>query len=146
MTANTPPPKDSSGNIQTISMVGFHWPALAYRNTLVDSDGNEITETNPLFTSEVSSKDLIGMGDLTVGTSEVEITITGTPHSIRIRADTTNTGIIYIGKTGVLADGTNDFVRLERGDEVIIDYNDITNGLFAISDTAAQKLNRGALL
>jgi len=53
---------------------------------------------------------------------------------------------IFIGKTGVLADGTNDFVRLESGDEVIIDYNDTTNALFAISDAAAQKINVGALL
>ena len=70
MTVNTSPPRDSGGSIPTISMVGFHWPALAYRNTLVDSDGNEITKANPLPVEDISddySTDLIGMGDLTVG-------------------------------------------------------------------------------
>jgi len=105
-----------------------------------------ITASNPLpFTSE-STTDLIGMGNIVIGVTEVEIAITGTTSSIRVRADTTNTGNIFIGKTGVLADGTNDFVRLESGDEVIIDYNDTTNALFAISDAAAQKINVGALL
>lgn len=91
--------------------------------------------------------DLEGVGDLTVGTSEVEIIVTGTPtFSIRIRADTSNTGIIFIGKTGVLSDGTNDFIRLEAGDEVIMPYDDVNNALFSISDTSAQTINIGALL
>lgn len=90
---------------------------------------------------------LEGLGDVTVGTSEVEIAITGTPtESIRIQADNGNTGIIYIGKTGVLSDGSNDFVRLESGDDVIMSYDDATNAIFAISDTAAQLINVGVLL
>ena len=92
------------------------------------------------------STDIIGMGDLTVGTAQVEVTITGTPESIRIRADIANTGIIFIGKTGVLSNGTNDFVRLYAGDELTMSYDDTTNALYAISDTATQKLNRGALI
>jgi len=92
------------------------------------------------------STDLEGLGDITVGLTEVEIAITGIPESIRLRAGTANTGIIYIGKTGVLSNGTNDFVRLESGDEMIIDYDDTTNGLYAISDTASQTINIGALL
>ncbi len=106
---------------------------------LKDSSGNEVSIIDV-------STNLEGVGDLTVGTTQVEIVITGTTSSIRIRADNTNTGIIYIGKTGVLSNGTNDFVRLESGDEVIIGYNDTTNGLFAISNTAAQTINVGALL
>jgi len=97
-------------------------------------------ETNPIRSN------LIGLGDITVGLTQVEIAITGTPHSIRIQADNDNTGVIFIGKTGVLADKTNDFVRLECGDEVILDYNDTTNALYAISDTAAQVINVGILL
>jgi hypothetical protein len=90
---------------------------------------------------------LEGVGNVTIGTSQVEIAITGTPTaSIRIQADNTNTGIIYIGLTGVLSNGSNDFVRLESGDEVIIDYNDASNALYAISGSAAQKINVGALL
>lgn len=91
-------------------------------------------------------KDLIGMGDLTVGLAEVEVTFTGATFWVRIQADPTNTGIIFLGITGVLADGSNDLVRLWPGDEIIFQYDDATNALYAISDTAAQKLNRGALL
>ncbi len=113
-------------------------PASAKKVLLVDSSGTAIKQAR---------SDLEGVGDLSVGTSEVEIVVTGTPtFSIRIRADTSNTGIIFIGKTGVLSDGTNDFIRLEAGDEVIIPYDDVTNALFAISDTAAQTINIGALL
>ena len=90
--------------------------------------------------------DLEGLGDKTVGTMQVEIVITGIPHTIRLRADTSNTGIIYIGKSGVLADGSNDFVRLESGDEIIMDYDDTTNALYAISDTDNQKINIGVIL
>ena len=92
------------------------------------------------------STNLQGLGNITIGIAQVEIAITGTPESIRIRANTDNTGIIYIGKTGVLADGSNDFVRLESGDEITMSYNDTTNALYAISDTAAQSINVGALL
>ena len=136
MTENRQSTADELNNVKQETV---HWPAKAHRVTQVDSDGN-IIDTDGI------TNNLIGVGDISVGTSEVEIVITGTTRSIRIRADTTNTGVIYIGKTGVLADGTNDFVRLESGDEVIIDYDDTTNALFAISDTATQLINVGALL
>ena len=54
--------------------------------------------------------DIEGRGDIEVGVTQVEIAITGVTKSIRIQADTSNAGIIYIGKIGVLSDGTNDFV------------------------------------
>jgi len=92
------------------------------------------------------ANDLEGLGNVAVGVTEVEIAITGTPESIRIRANTANTGIIYIGKTGVKSDGTNDFVRLESGDEIVIGYDDTTNALYAISDSASQNINIGVLL
>ncbi len=109
-------------------------------------DDEVISVVNPLPTKEVISSDLEGLGDITVGTSEVEIVITGTPTGIRIRADNTNTGIIFVGKTGILSDGTNDFARLNADDEIVMSYNDAINGLYTISDTAAQKINVGALL
>ena len=92
------------------------------------------------------STDLEGLGDVAIGVAEVEIVITGTPEYIRIRANTDNTGIIYIGKTGVLSDGSNDFVRLESGDELTMSYDDTINALYAISDVAAQNINVGILL
>ncbi len=133
--------------------------------TLPDIDINDIskgTQTNDVkitldseeviiggFNASIDPirSDLEGVGDLTVETSEVEIVVSGTPTvSIRIRADTSNTGIIFIGKTGVLSDGTNDFIRLGAGDELIMPYDDSTNALFAISDTVSQTINIGALL
>ena len=114
---------------------------------IIDENGNQVgTSTVGLPIQEVVSIDLEGKGDITVGTSSVEIVIAGTPREVRIRADVDNTGIIFIGKTGVLSDKTNDYVRLEAGDELIIGYNDTNNGLFAISDTATQTVNVGALL
>ena len=97
--------------------------------------------------NQSETTNLEGLGDIAVGTSEVVIAITGTPtQSIRIQADNGNTGIIFLGKTGVLSDKTNDYIRLESGDEAIIEYNDATNALYAISDTAAQTINVGVLL
>ena len=114
---------------------------------IIDENGNQVgTSTAGLPVEEVVSIDLEGKGDIAVGTSEVEITLSGVSKEIRIRADVDNTGIIFIGKTGVLSDKSNDYVRLEAGDELIIQYNDVTNALFAISDTAAQTINVGALL
>jgi len=114
---------------------------------LDESDNQTGIGTNPLPVGEVAATDLEGLGDIAVGTSQVAITITGTPtKEIRIRADVDNTGIIFIGKTGVLSDKTNDYVRLYAGDEHTFKYNDATNGLFAISDTAAQNINVGVLL
>ena len=104
------------------------------------------SKQDEIITELQSTKNIEGVGDLTVGLTEVEIIIAGETTSIRIRADNENTGIIYIGKIGVLSDGSNDFIRLESGDEVIIDYDDSTNPLYSISDIAAQKINIGALL
>ena len=114
---------------------------------IIDGNGNQVgTSTTGLPVAEVVSVDLEGLGDITVGTSAVEIVISGTTREVRIQADNDNTGIIFIGKTGVLSNKTNDYVRLESGDEHTFPYNDVTNGLFAISDTAAQKINAGTLL
>ena len=91
--------------------------------------------------------DIEGKGNISVSTSEVAITINGTPtDTIRIQADNNNTGIIYIGKTGIANNGSNDFVRLESGDDAIIRYNDVTNALYAISSVAGGTINVGAIL
>ena len=93
-----------------------------------------------------SRKDIEGLGDIVVGTTQVQIVFSGTPTTIRIKADAGNTGIIFLGKNGVLANGTNDFIRLVADDELTIDYDDTSNPLFVISDLAGQKISGGALL
>lgn len=107
------------------------------------------TESNEAIvkiTKNKAPKDIEGKGDITIGTSEVEITFSGIPEHIRIQADITNTGTILLGKTGVLSDGSNSFEQLEPGDEIIFKYNDIANAIFAISNVAGQTINAGATI
>ncbi len=130
----------------TIDIITVGNAILTTIDTAIDAGNVILAAIETLLGGVPSSTNLEGVGDLAVGTSEVEIAISGTPKEIRIRADQDNTGEIFIGKTGVLSNGTNDFVRLDSGDEVTIDYDDTTNALYAISDTAAQSINIGALL
>lgn len=90
--------------------------------------------------------DLKGFGDIAVGTNEVLIDIPDITIEVRIRADEDNTGIIFIGKTGIQNDKTNDYIRLYAGDEHTMAYNVVDNPLYVISDTAAQIINVGILL
>ena len=122
-----------------------------------DTQITEAEETNDHLTDiEANLDDLIaintvstdfeGTGNITVGTTEVEITLTGATTSIHIQANNSNTGNIYIGKTGVCNDGTNFVWMLESGDEIVIELDDSVNALYARSDTAGQLINVGALL
>ncbi len=91
-------------------------------------------------------RDLEGLGDVTIGTSQIEIPFNGVPKIIRIQSDRTNTGVIFIGNDGILNNGSNSLIKLLHGDEVSFEYNDIKNKIFAISDVANQKINVGALI
>ena len=93
----------------------------------------------------VVATDIEGQGNVTIGTSEVKIVISGTPIEIFIRAHEDNTGIIFLGKTGVQNDESNDFRRLFADNEVILRYRDAKNAIYAISDIADQKITVGAL-
>ena len=92
------------------------------------------------------STDLYGGGTNAVGTAEVQVVITGVPESIIIKADSTNTGRIYIGKTGVTAAGANALTYLEAGEDITLDYDDTDNALYVIASAAAQVVWWGALL
>ena len=94
----------------------------------------------------VIGTNLEGEVDLTVGTTAVEITFTGETKAITISSDSLNTGFIYIGKSDVQSDGTNAIKKIYAGEELTIDYNDATNALYIISDTAAQLYGKVALL
>lgn len=96
--------------------------------------------TNPI------RKNMEGGGKISVGTSTVEVTFTGTTHTIIITADIDNTGKLFIGKSNVTSDGTNALKPLERGDSVTIDYDDVDNALYVVSDTASQNFWAGATL
>ena len=83
---------------------------------------------------------------VTVGTSEVEMTFSGTTTSIMIQSDPDNTGKIWIGKTGITNSGGNAMVQLEPGDALSLDLNDTSAAIFAISDTATQNVHKFATL
>jgi len=92
------------------------------------------------------STDLDGGGKVSVGTTAVEITFTGTPESIIISADIDNTGTLYVGKSDVTNLGANAITFLNAGDAITLEYDDTTNALYIVSDTASQNFWKGALL
>lgn len=92
------------------------------------------------------STDLYGGGKISVGTTPVEVTLTGTTESIILRADKDNTGLIFVGKSTVDSSGNNAVTFLKAGDAIIIDYNDATNAIYVVSDTASQYFWKGAAL
>lgn len=98
------------------------------------------TAANPIRT------DLEGNGYVTIGTTQVELTYTGTTNTIHLESKDSNTGTIWIGKTGVTNSGGNSLASILPGQSLDIKYDDATNALYAISDTAGQSLLKGALL
>ena len=111
------------------------------------SDGtNPISTTNPLPVSGTAKQhnDLQGLGYVTVGTTAVELTFTGTTGAITITAKATNTGIIFVGKSDVTNLGANAIDELYPGDKISIDFDDVTNAIYVVSDTAAQSVMAGA--
>ena len=118
--------------------------------TILHSVGKEpITKDNPLPVSDTASDPVANNfesgGKIAVGTTAVEITFGITTSSIIISAATANTGTLYLGKSDVASDGSNAILFLEAGESVNITYEDSSNALFVISDTAAQNFFKGAL-
>lgn len=98
------------------------------------------------LTSPSLSKDLIGGGKISVGTTAVEMTFASATESIIITADKDNTGLIFIGKSNVTNLGANAFVPLNASEALIIEFDDASNGIFAVSDTVSQNIWKGALI
>ena len=112
-----------------------------------DHDGTdraEVTSDKALKVDQHTPTDLNG-APVTVGTSAVEMTFTGTPRSISIQADQDNSGDIWIGKSNIDNTGANAFGRLGPGRTVTIEFNDTTNAIYAVSDVASQKVYKMAL-
>lgn len=83
---------------------------------------------------------------VTIGTSAVELTFTGTTKSILIKAASANTGVIYIGKSNVDSSGNNALLELTADSAISIDFNDTSEAIYAVSDTASQKIYKMALV
>lgn len=89
--------------------------------------------------------DMEGGGKISVGTTAVEATFSGTPESIIISADKDNTGQLYVGKSNVANDGSNAITYLNAGDVIEMDYDDTTNGIYVIANAASQNFWKGCL-
>lgn len=82
---------------------------------------------------------------VTIGTSAVELTFTGTTRVINIKAASTNTGLIWFGPSNVTSAGANAYGELSADSSVEIELNDASAAIYCISDTAAQKIYKAAL-
>lgn len=82
---------------------------------------------------------------VTIGTTAVELTFTGTTQVISIKAASTNTGLIWFGPTGVTNTGANAYGELTADSSVEIELNDASAAIYCISDTATQKIYKAAL-
>jgi len=82
---------------------------------------------------------------VTVGTTAVELTFTGTTKVISIQSDHDNTGAIWFGASNVDNTGANALGRLAAGQAVKMTLDDASSAIYAVSDTAAQKVYKQAL-
>jgi hypothetical protein len=90
--------------------------------------------------------DMEGGGIVSVGTTAVAMTFTGTTNTIIISANSDNTGTIYIGKSNVTSAGANSIAFLLPGESIELSYNDSTNALYAVATVASQNVIKGCLL
>lgn len=121
-----------------VSLYGYDSADLVKRRVRVNSDGE-------LIVAGGSSNDMEG-ADVTVGTVAVEMTFAGDTQGVQIQADHDNTGTIWVGKSNVSSAGANAFTRLEAGESISVDYDDGDNAIYAISDTASQKVYKFAVI
>lgn len=99
---------------------------------IVDGDGSQIVS---FFVSTPTS---FNGGPVTVGTSAVEMTFTGTTKALSIQSDHDNTGIIWFGGATIDNTGANALGRLAAGQSVTIEMDDASSAIYAVSDTATQ--------
>ena len=122
-----------------------------YKTTLDELDDGDVgvlamTTKRELYIAP--QKKTNGQGSLvTVGTTAVELTFTITTDNITITSRSDNTGIIYIGKSDITNLGAGTLYGvLGAGDSVTLEgYDDSTNAVYAVSDTAGQKIVKATL-
>jgi hypothetical protein len=95
--------------------------------------------------TQLTDSTMIRGADVTVGTTPVEVTFTGTTRSISIKAASTNTGVIYVGTSTVLSDGTNAVAELTADSAVSFDYNDGDLAVYVVASIAGQRIFKMAL-
>ena len=85
-------------------------------------------------------------GPVTVGIIAVELTFTGITKVISIKAASTNTGLIWFGASDIDNTGANALGELTADSAVEIELNDVDAAVYVVSDTAAQKVYKAALI
>ncbi len=85
-------------------------------------------------------------GPVTVGTTAVELTFDGITKIISIKAASTNTGLIFFGPSDIDNTGANALGELTADAAVEIELNDADAAVYVVSDTAAQKVYKAALI
>lgn len=113
--------------------------------TLVEVDATTGEVLVKSSSTPVSADDFEG-SPVTVGTTAVELTFTGTTKSILIQSDPDNTGKIWIGKSNVTSAGANAMIQLKAGEAIELDLDDSSNAIYAVSDTASQVVHKMALV
>lgn len=106
---------------------------------------NIITAINTISGLQISTN-MEGGGKISVGTTAVEVTFTGTTKSIILSADSSNTGELYVGKSNVTSAGANAIAFILPGEMLRFSYDDVTNPVYIVASAASQNFYKGALL
>lgn len=132
-------------NIISIEVPEFEYERIikAIEKIKINVGGTSVAGVEALLATR---SDMECGGIASVGTTAVNMTFTGTTTAITITALQSNTGLIYIGKSNVTSAGANAMAVLYAGESLSIDYDDVTNAVYAVSDTASQSVVKGALL
>lgn len=138
---------DERGDNESYKFGGTAPSNIYVKTGLTDSSGNSISSSNPLPVSNGpgTSTDLEGGGKISIGTTAIEVTFTGTTEAIIISADTDNTGTLYVGKSDVASDGSNAITFLEAGESLEMDYEDSSNAIYIVASVISQNFWKGAL-
>ena len=105
----------------------------------------DVATGNPVPTLEVAPSDFEG-APVTVGTTAVAITFSGTTKSVSIQSDPDNTGKIWVGKSNITNTGGNAMKELSAGQSFDFEYDDSDNAVYVISDTVSQNIFKFATL
>ena len=94
---------------------------------------------NPATEDTLVAQPDFAHGQTTVGTIETQLITISTPckKGVLVKALSTNTGVVYIGKSGV---ATTSGYELTAGEAVTIEVDNV-NKVFGIADTAGQKVS-----
>lgn len=93
-----------------------------------------------------SSISLQGLGKVAVGLTATKIQFTSQVKVMTISSLPENTARIYIGKSGLLSNGTNASWYLDPGDDLTMDYDSNGESIYICAELDAQTVIIGGSL